>query len=280
MRPEHEPLPVAGEDGNGAPITVQPPARTLWPPVEGGIAWLGDLSQLSSPGVLPPQPRAQLYGCTLLSAGFPFGPGGIGRLTQPELGERVELLLKPQRHLITQPGETLQRIADDYATTVQTLRNYNPMVLPLTTHITGEGETLLLIAGVYGTTVDWLMRSNPDIQRFGTHVVVEGDTLATLSELYQTTPRTLRNYNEPYLDFYGSTDPLPIGFEVKVPMTRPSSVLDPGLEVLVPGFRPSAPLPAGIWLLLPPKRRSSVDTEDLWADEVWPLPEPEPEPTL
>ncbi|MGB5136071.1 MAG: LysM peptidoglycan-binding domain-containing protein [Prochlorococcaceae cyanobacterium] len=282
LRPEHQPLPVPGEDEDGEPIFVQPPNRTLWPPVEGGIAWLGDLTGFSTPGVLPAQPRAQLYGCTLLSAGFPFGPGGIGRLIQSELGERVELLLKPQRHLITQPGDTLQRIADDYATTVQTLRNHNPMVLPLMVHTTVDGETLLMLAGIYGTTVDWLMRNNPHIQRFVTHTVVEGDTLRSLSELYQTTPPTLRTYNAPYLDFYGSSDPLPIGFGVVAPQTRPSSLLDPGLEVLVPGFRPSAPLPPGIWVLLPPKRRSSVDPDDRsWLDEEpppEPPPDPEPEP--
>lgn len=277
IRPRHTPLPVAGVDPEGEPVFTQPPDQVLWAPVENGIAWLGDLDGLSE-GLPADQPQAQLYGCAVLSFGFPFGPGGIGRLTQAEVGERVELFLKPQRHVITQAGDTLQLIADTYATTVRTLRSYNPLVLPLTVHITEEGETLLMLAGIYGTTVEWLMRNNPHIQRFVTHVVVEGDTLRSLSELYQTTPPTLRTYNAPFLDFYGSSAPLPIGFELTAPQTRPSSMLDPGLEVLVPGFRPSAPLPLGAWLLLPPKRRSYADPDDLsWLDDE---PEEPEEPEL
>ncbi|APD47208.1 hypothetical protein [Synechococcus sp. SynAce01] len=60
-------------------ITTTPPATTCFAPCDG-LCWLGDLSGLQSPGLLPPQPRAELLGLSLLLVGQAYGSGGIGAL--------------------------------------------------------------------------------------------------------------------------------------------------------------------------------------------------------
>lgn len=275
FRPIHTyaPRPVPGTD----PVQMWTPLpRVLEPPVEMGVAWLGDLDHLQTPAVLPPQPRAQLLGCSLLHAGFPFGEGGIGRLVQLQLGEAINFVLKPHRVFVTEPGDTLQICAHRFGTTVQTLRNLNPFLAPEDTVLTVEGDTLLSLAGEYGTTVEWLMANNPTLARFGPHVVVEGDTLKSLSVLYETTPPTLRKYNAPTYDFWSQSDPLPVGAELTVPLDRPSTLLDPGQALTVPLYRPSTVLPH-TWLHLPPRRRSLADPDD--RSYLDPPEEPPPEPT-
>jgi hypothetical protein len=273
--------PGASSEADSPEMFWQPRPRVLQPPVELGVAWLGDLTALQNPGLLPPQPRAQLLGCSLLTAGFPFGEGGIGGLVQPQLGEAIEFVLKPQRVIALEPGDTLQGLADRYGTTVQTLRNLNPFLLPLDTTLTQVGDTLLSLAGQYGTTVEWLMAKNPAVQRWGIHVVQEEETLKSIAELYLTTPASLRNYNAPTYDFWSQSEPLPPGAELVVPLARPSTPLDPGQELVVPLYRPSTPLPEG-WLHLPSRRRSFADPDDRsYLDEEpdpQPAPEPEPEP--
>ncbi len=276
-QPRPLPQPANPEDPQAPENFWQPPPRVLQPPVELGVAWLGDLTALQSPGLLPPQPRAQLLGCSLLTAGFPFGEGGIGALVQQQLGEAVEFVLKPQRVIATEPGDTLQGLADRYGTTVQTLRNRNPFLLPTDTVLTVEGDTLLSLAGQYGTTVDWLMANNPAIQRWGIHVVLSGDTLKSIAELYLTTPASLRKYNAPTYDFWAQSEPLPPGAELVVPLARPSTPLDPGQELVVPLYRPSSPLPDG-WLHLPSRRRSFADPDDRSYLDEDPEPQPEVEP--
>jgi hypothetical protein len=264
--------PVPGSD----PVQLwTPPQRALEPPVEMGVAWLGALEDLQAdPTTLPPSPRAHLYGATLITTGFPYGEGGIGRLVQPVLGEAVEFVIKPQRVIVTEPGDTLQICADRYGTTVQTLRKLNPFLAPEDSVLTAEGDTLLSLAGQYGTTVEWLMAHNDNMARFGPHVVVAGDTLKSLSELYETTPPTLRKYNAPTYDLWARSDPLPISAELTVPLDRPSTLLAPGQSLVVPLYRPSTPLPH-TWLHLPPRRRSLADPDDRsYLDP----PEPEPGP--
>lgn len=292
LRPVHQPqpLPDAGNPADptdpaastdpAATATVwQPRPRVLQPPVEGGGAWLGDLQALQSPPVLPLQPRSQLLGCSLLTAGFPFGTGGIGGLVQPQLGEAIDFVLKPQRVIATEPGDTLQRLADRYGTTVQTLRRINPFLLPVDSVQTAAGDTLLSLAGQYGTTVEWLMASNPDVHRWGVHITAAGDTLRRLAEQYLSTAATLRRYNAPTYDFWSQSEPLPVGAELVVPLTRPSTPLDPDQELVVPLFRPSTPLP-DCWLHLPPPRRSHLDPDDRshLDQEPEPAQEPETEP--
>jgi LysM repeat protein len=276
FRPIHTsaPRPVPDTD----PVELwTPPQRVLEPPVEMGVAWLGDLDDLEeAPTSIPPAPRAHLYGCTLLTAGFPFGEGGIGRLVQPQLGEAIEFVLKPHRVFVTEPGDTLQICAERFGTTVQTLRTLNSFLAPEDTVLTVAGDTLLSLAGQYGTTVEWLMAHNPTLARFGPHVVVEGDTLKTLAVLYETTPPTLRTYNAPTYDLWSQSDPLPVGAELIVPLDRPSTLLDPGQALTVPLYRPSTLLPH-TWLHLPPRRRSLADPDD--RSYLDPPEEPPAEPT-
>ena len=75
-------------------------------PAQGAI-WLGSLTQLQSPGLLPPVSRGLLAGLTVTEFAGPFGAGGIGSLAQPLLGERLELVLKPNRIAVVQSGDTL-----------------------------------------------------------------------------------------------------------------------------------------------------------------------------
>lgn len=96
---------------------------------------------------------ALLAGASLLTAGFSFGEGGIGAELQEALGEEISVVLKPNRVLALQAGDTLQAIAERYGTTVQTLRRLNPHVLARDTVLSAEGDTLLTLAGQYGTTV-------------------------------------------------------------------------------------------------------------------------------
>lgn len=137
-------------------MLLTPPAMALQPPVLAGVAWLGDLTALQSPGVLPNRPRALLAGASLLTVGFAYGEGGIGAELQAELGEAISLVLKPNRVLVIALGDTLLTIASRFGTTVQTLRRINSDLAPTDTVLTETGDTLLVLAGRYGTTVDWL----------------------------------------------------------------------------------------------------------------------------
>ncbi|MCT0204207.1 LysM peptidoglycan-binding domain-containing protein [Synechococcus sp. CS-602] len=261
-------------------ITTTPPATTCFAPCDG-LCWLGDLSGLQSPGLLPPQPRAELLGLSLLLVGQAYGSGGIGALVQPQLGEKVVLALKPNRVLVISPGDTLSVIAERYGTTVQTLRKENPELATYETIVTVVGDTLNLLAGRHGTTVDTLRNLNPQLLRADGHLVLEGDTLAVLAELYDTTRPTLREYNLPDLDRYPGAEQLPLGLVVNVPAIRPSSELDPGQDLVVPAIRPSTLLPAGGWIRLPKLRGVSV-TDDLWDVDPTleqPTPDPDPDPT-
>ncbi len=258
-RPVFQPAPEPDPLDPSQSLTPRPMA--LQPPVSSGIAWLGDLHQLQSPGVLPPDPRALLAGCSLLTAGFPFGGGGIGLELQEALGEAISFVLKPNRVLVLRPGDNLQGIADRYGTTVTTLRRINPDLAPLETIQTATGDTLLILAGRHGTTVEWLRENNPTLLRWGSHTTVAGDTLQRMAEIYFTTPPTLRQYNAPDLDLFKSSEPLPPGMVLTVPAVRPSTPLDPAQPLVVPLYRPSTPLPQG-WLHLPKLRRSLVDPDD------------------
>ncbi|MCP9861202.1 MULTISPECIES: LysM peptidoglycan-binding domain-containing protein [unclassified Cyanobium] len=286
LRPVHQPAPLLLPDppNPGVPPspgnTWTPRPRVLQPPVEQGVAWLGDLDALQSPGVLPPQPRAQLAGCSLLTAGFPFGEGGIGRLVQSQLGEAIEFVLKPQRVIVIEPGDSLRVLAERYGTTVQTLRSINPSLLSLDTVPTAAGDTLLSLAGQYGTTVEWLMANNSTLERWGGHTVASGDSLKSLAELYFTTSDTLRLYNQPTYDLFKRSQPLPVGAHLVVPLVRPSTPLDPGQNLLVPLYRPGSLLPFDSWIHLPKARRTAADPDDRsYLDAPEPEPEPEPEPT-
>ena len=66
--------------------TVQAPCQ--------GVMWLGDLALLQPEGGLPSGGRAQFAGCLVQHFGADYGPGGIGLLLQPLLGEAIQLVLR------------------------------------------------------------------------------------------------------------------------------------------------------------------------------------------
>jgi LysM repeat protein len=214
-----------------------------------------------------------------MMVGDAYGPGGIGGLVQPELGEKVTFALKPNRVYVLHAGDTLNLIAARFGTTVPTLRRENTDLEKLQTILTSPGDTLNFLAGTYGTTVETLRKHNPELLRADGHTVVAGDTIALIAQLYDTTNRTIRKYN-PVLAETPSSEPLPIGMVVNVPAIRPSSPLVPGQELLVPSVTPSTVLPAGEWIYLPATRADST-TGEVDLDEQIPPPDPtDPAETL
>jgi excisionase family DNA binding protein len=87
--------------------------------------WLGPLSELRTPGLLPTPSRAQLAAFSVSEFGGLYGAGGIGSLTQPLLGERIQASLKPNRVVILGSGDSLNVLAERHGTTVTTLRSLN-----------------------------------------------------------------------------------------------------------------------------------------------------------
>jgi len=93
-----------------------------------GAVWLGPLSELRSPGRLPSPSQAQLAAFSVTEFGGLYGAGGIGSLTQPLLGERVQAALKPNRVVVVGTGDSLNVLAERHGTTVTTLRGLNPSI--------------------------------------------------------------------------------------------------------------------------------------------------------
>jgi excisionase family DNA binding protein len=93
-----------------------------------GAAWLGPLAELTSPGALPSPSRGQLAAFSITEFGGLYGAGGIGSLTQPLLGERIQAALKPNRIVVIAAGDTLNLLAERHGTTVTTLRHLNPSI--------------------------------------------------------------------------------------------------------------------------------------------------------
>ena len=90
--------------------TVQAPCQ--------GVMWLGDLALLHPQGGLPSGGRAQFAGCQVMHFGADYGPGGIGLLVQPLLGEAIQLVLRPHSVLVLRDGDSLNLNAERYGTTV------------------------------------------------------------------------------------------------------------------------------------------------------------------
>ena len=91
-----------------------------------GAAWLGPLAALTTPGSLPSPSRGQFAAFSITEFGGLYGAGGIGALTQPLLGERIQAALKPNRVVVVGSDDTLTKLAERHGTTVATLRNLNP----------------------------------------------------------------------------------------------------------------------------------------------------------
>jgi LysM repeat protein len=264
VRATFQPLPVPPATEPPRPTAVQVPAE--------GVCWLGDLSLLQTPGVLPLSPRAVFAGASLLMIGQAYGPGGIGLQVQPELGEAISFALKPNRVLVLESGDSLNLIAERYGTTVQTLRAVNPDLAQQGPITTAAGDTLNVLAARHGTTVDFLRKLNPSLLRAEGHTTAAGDTLKQLAIDYDTTVDWLRLYNPDY-DRWPRSDPLPVGVLLEVPAIRPSDELDVGQVLQVPLIRPGTLLNAGGWIYLPPLRGVSA-ADDLWDVDLTPDPPP------
>jgi excisionase family DNA binding protein len=136
-----------------------------------GAVWLGPLSELRSPGLLPSPSRAQLAAFSLTEFGGLYGAGGIGSLTQPLLGERIQAALKPNLVVVVGFGDSLNILAERHLTTVTTLRALNPT---LTGRPAGfyMPETLATYLGVSLSTIySWSSSSyGPPFVKLGNHV--------------------------------------------------------------------------------------------------------------
>jgi excisionase family DNA binding protein len=93
-----------------------------------GAVWLGPLTELRIPGLLPSPSRGQLGAILVTEFGGLDGAGGIGSLTQPLLGERIQAALKPNRVAVVGTGDSLNVLAERHGTTVTTLRGLNPTI--------------------------------------------------------------------------------------------------------------------------------------------------------
>ena len=63
----------------------------------------------------------------------------------------------------------------------------------------------------------------------------------------------LRQFN-PELSSWPSSEPLPTGSTLLLPVYRSTAPIPVGTQLLVPGYLPSTPLPAVEWIYLPARR--------------------------
>jgi LysM repeat protein len=234
--------------------TVQAPCQ--------GVMWLGDLAQLSPQGGLPNGGRAQFAGCLVMHFGADYGPGGIGLLIQPLLGEAIQLVLRPHSVLVLRAGDTLNLIAERYGTTVATLRRINPQLESTQAITTANGDSLAVLAGRHGTTEAKLRSFNPVLQQSEPYVTGEGETLSSVADEHNLSLSLLRQFN-PELSSWPSTEPLAAGTTLLLPIYRSTTPLPAGMQLLVPAFMPSTPLPAGEWIHLPARRSVPAVEEGL-----------------
>ena len=219
--------------------------------------WLGDLAQLTPQGGLPSGGRAQFAGCLVQHFGADYGPGGIGLLLQPLLGEAIQLVLRPHSVLVLRDGDTLNLIAERYGTTVATLRRINPQLESTQTITAVEGDSLAVLAGRHGTTESKLRSLNPVLQQSETYISVEGDTLSSVAAEQNLSLSLLRQFNSE-LSSWPSEEPLPAGTTLLLPLYRSTTPIPAGMQLLVPGYLPSTQLPAGEWIYLPARRSAPV----------------------
>ena len=225
--------------------TVQAPCQ--------GVMWLGDLAQLSPQGGLPNGGRAQFAGCLVMHFGADYGPGGIGLLLQPLLGEAIQLVLRPHSVLVLRAGDTLNLIAERYGTTVATLRRINPQLESTQTITSADGDSLAVLAGRHGTTESNMRSLNPVLQQSEPYVTAEDDTLSSVASEQQVSLSLLR-YLNPELSSWPSEESLPTGTTLLLPVYCSTTYIPAGTPLLVPGYMPSTPLPAGEWIYLPARR--------------------------
>jgi LysM repeat protein len=236
---------VLDEPDAGRHSTIEVPA--------GGLCWFGDLTGLTIPGSLPDQPRAVLAGVSLLLVGAAYGPGGIGALLQPELGEAITVAIKPNRVQVIGPGDSLTVLAARYATSIEAMRQVNPELQDLKTIAAVKGDSLYRLAGRYGTSTGTLRQDNPALMKAVPYLVAEGDTLANLASRQQETVSALRLFN-PQLVRYPASAPLPAGVVIQLPAIGVADALAVGMPLLVPQVEPGDVLPGGGGVGPPPPR--------------------------
>jgi LysM repeat protein len=232
--------------------TVQAPCQ--------GVMWLGDLALLQPQGGLPSGGRAQFAGCLVQHFGADYGPGGIGLLVQPLLGEAIQLVFRPHSVLVLRDGDTLTLIGERYGTTVATLRRINPQLESTQTITAVEGDSLAVLAGRHGTTEAKLRSLNPVLQQSEAYVTGEGETLSSVAAEQHLSLSLLRQFN-PELSSWPSEEPLPAGTTLLLPVYRSTTPIPAGTQLLVPGYLPSTPLPAGEWIYLPARRSAPAAEE-------------------
>lgn len=229
--------------------TVQAPCQ--------GVMWLGDLALLHPQGGLPSGGRAQFAGCQVMHFGADYGPGGIGLLLQPLLGEAIQLVLRPHSVLVLRGGDTLTLIAELYGTSVATLRRINPQLESTQTITSADGDSLAVLAGRHGTTESKLRSLNPVLQQSQPYVTGEGETLSSVAAEQNLSLSLLRQFN-PELSSWPSEEALPTSTTLLLPVYRSTTPIPAGTQLLVPGYLPSTPLPAGEWIYLPARRSAPV----------------------
>jgi LysM repeat protein len=114
-----------------------------------------------------------------------------------------------------------------------------------------------VLAGRHGTTESKLRSLNPVLQQSETYVTAEGDTLSSVASEQQLSLTLLRQFN-PELSSWPSSEPLPTGSTLLLPVYRSTTPIPVGTQLLVPGYLPSTPLPAGEWIYLPARRSAAV----------------------
>ena len=72
-----------------------------------------------------------------------YGAGGIGSLTQPLLGERIQAALKPNRVVVVGTGDSLNVLAERHGTTVTTPARPQPHHHQPSVRSTAPGELVV-----------------------------------------------------------------------------------------------------------------------------------------
>jgi LysM repeat protein len=120
-----------------------------------------------------------------------------------------------------------------------------------------EGDSLAVLAGRHGTTESKLRSLNPVLQQSEPYVTTEGETLSSVAERQNLTLSLLRQFNQE-LSSWPSSEPLPTGSTLLLPVYRSTTPIPAGTLLLVPGYLPSTLLPAGEWIYLPARRSAPV----------------------
>ncbi|MFN4865056.1 MAG: hypothetical protein ACK5GZ_01850 [Cyanobium sp.] len=98
------------------------------------------------------------------------------------------------------------------------------------------------------------------LQQSQPYVTGEGETLSSVAAEQSLSLSLLRQFN-PELSSWPSTEPLPSGTTLLLPVYRSTTPLPAGIQLLVPGYLPSTPLPAGEWIVLPVRRSAPAAEE-------------------